>query len=120
MTPLDIALNYIKRGWNPVPIPYRTKAPEGTGWHARVIDASSAPRYFDGGEMNIGVVLGPTSHGLTDVDLDCAEAIAIAPYLMPTTNAIFGHASKRASHWLYCTDLARTTDAAALQYRDPE
>ena len=29
MTPtaLDIALNYIKRGWAPVPVPYRQKGP---------------------------------------------------------------------------------------------
>jgi hypothetical protein len=52
---------------------------------------------------NVGIVLGPSSQGLTDVDLDCVEAIAIAPYILPRTEAIFGRASKRASHWLYYT-----------------
>jgi hypothetical protein len=120
MTPLNVALNYINRGWNPVPIPRGTKAPQDAGWHTRIIDAMSAPLYFNGAEINIGVVLGPNSHGLTDIDLDCAEAIAIAPYLLPPTKAIFGRPSKRASHWLYFTDLARTAEAATLQYRDPE
>jgi RecA-family ATPase len=120
MTPLNVALNYINRGWNPVPIPRGTKAPQDAGWHTRIIDATSAPLYFNGAEINIGVVLGPNSHGLTDIDLDCAEAIAIAPYLLPPTKAIFGRPSKRASHWLYLTDLARTAEAATLQYRDTE
>jgi RecA-family ATPase len=120
MTPLNVALKYINRGWNPVPIPHGTKAPQQAGWHTRLIDAASAPQYFNGSEMNVGVMLGPNSHGLTDIDLDCAEAIAIAPYLLPPTRAIFGRPSKRASHWLYYTNLALTSEAAALQYRDPQ
>src|SRR5215472_9260983 len=116
---LDIALSYIERGWNPVPIPHRAKGPSGIGWQNRHIDAASASRFFDGAPINIGIILGPSSRGLTDVDLDCREAIALAPYTLPKTNAIFGRASKRASHWLYCTDLAVTSERAALQLKDP-
>jgi hypothetical protein len=119
MTPLDLALRYIERGWNPIPVPFRSKRPEGDAWQARVIDAAAAPQYFDGGPSNIGVLLGPSSHGLTDVDLDCAEAIAIAPYILPRTRAIFGRASKRASHWLYYTDLAVTAGKAVQKFVDP-
>jgi hypothetical protein len=115
---LDLALSYIERGWNPVPIPARQKGPTDTGWQQRHIDAASAPRYFNG-EQNIGIILGPTSRGLTDIDLDCAEAIAIAPYILPRTNAIFGRASKRASHWLYYTDLALTSETAAIKFKNP-
>jgi hypothetical protein len=118
-TALDIALSYIERGWNPVPIPHKAKGPSGVGWQNRHIDAASAPRFFDGTPLNIGIILGPTSNGLTDVDLDCREAIAIAPYTLPKTNAIFGRASKRFSHWLYCTDLAVTTERATIQLKDP-
>jgi hypothetical protein len=119
MTPLDIAISYIARGWNPLPIPHRTKKPTGNEWQRRVIDTTTAPRYFDDEIVNIGIVLGPSSNGLTDVDLDCAEAIAIAPYILPQTKAIFGRPSKRNSHWLYKTALAAAFDGAAIQLHDP-
>jgi hypothetical protein len=120
-TALDIALSYIARGWNPIPLPLRSKGKGlGAGWQHRVIDAESAPRFFNGQPQNIGVQLGPKSGGLTDVDLDCAEAIAIAPYFLPKTKAIFGRASKRASHWLYVTDLGAANDAAVFAFDGPD
>ena len=120
MTPLEVALGYIQRGWNPVPIPPRMKRPLDDEWQLRRIDAAAAPNYFNGAPQNIGVQLGPASGGLTDVDLDCPEAVAIAPYLLPKTGAIFGRASKRASHQLYLTDLSSTLDSAAVQLKDPK
>ena len=74
-----------------------------------------APRYFNGARQNIGIILGPASAGLTDLDLDSQEAILAAPYLLPRT-AAFGHASKRASHWIYKTDIAQREDRAALKF----
>jgi hypothetical protein len=119
-SPLDIALDYIGRGWNPVPVKHRSKKPSsGNGWQLRTIDASSAPHYFNSGEMNIGVMLGPSSHGLTDIDLDCDDARTVAPYILPRTSAIFGRASSRAAHWLFYTDLSITTDKAVLNFDDP-
>ena len=119
-SPLDIALDYIARGWNPVPVGYRAKKPSsGNDWQLRVIDATNAPHYFSNGPTNIGVILGPSSGGLTDVDLDCDEARAIAPYILPRTGAIFGRASSRAAHRLYCTDLSVTADKAVLVFKDP-
>ena len=53
---------------------------------------------------------------VVDVDLDCAEAIRAAPYLLPRT-ARFGHApSKPASHYIYRSDLAATEDRAAVKF----
>jgi hypothetical protein len=122
MTPLETALSYIKRGWNPVPLAFRSKGGNtlGKGWQHRVITAETAPRFFDGEPQNVGVQLGTKSKGLTDVDLDCAEAIAIAPYFLPRTKAIFGRASKRNSHYLFVTDLGTTTDAAVFAFDDPD
>lgn len=119
MTPLDIALSYIRRGWNPVPNAFRAKKPIGNEWQNRIINETNAAQYFNGGPQNIGVQLGKNSNGLTDVDLDCIEAIAIASYVLPPTKAIFGRRSARASHWLYTTDLADTVDSAELNYNEP-
>jgi hypothetical protein len=119
-TPLVIALGYIRRGWNPVPIPYRSKNPAKDGWHTRIISVDDAPRHFDGAPQNIGVQLGPHSRGLTDVDLDCAEAIAIAPAVLPPTRAIFGRPSTPAAHRLYYTDLSVTAPTAVFGFNDPK
>jgi len=118
-TPLEIALNYIKRGWNPVPIPFRSKKPIGDAWQTRLVDQASAPQIFNGGPQNIGVQMGSHSHGLTDVDLDFDEAVVIGPYLLPATGSIFGRQSKRASHREYYTDLSTTDDRGAVQFRSP-
>jgi Bifunctional DNA primase/polymerase, N-terminal len=114
---LDAALEYIARGWNPVPVAYKSKKPSGgNDWQKVIIDAASAPRYFNGATMNVGLQLGPASCGLTDVDLDCEEAIAIAPAILPATGAIFGRKSKPGSHRLYYTTIAQTVPSAALFY----
>jgi hypothetical protein len=120
MSALDIALDCICRGWNPVPVKFRSKVPLGDAWQTRTITAQTAPQLFNGAELNVGVVLGPTSKGLTDVDCDCPEAIAIAPYLLSPTAARFGRPSKPGSHRLYITDLSAHSDSkAAIQFREP-
>jgi RecA-family ATPase len=50
---------------------------------------------------NIGVILGEASGGLTDADLDCHEAVELAPKVLLETGAVFGRASKPRSHHLY-------------------
>jgi hypothetical protein len=119
MNALDIALSYINRGWNPVPVKPRSKKPLGEGWQTRSLTAETAEQFFNGAELNVGVQLGPRSHGLTDTDLDCAEAIAIAPHLLPPTAAQFGRPSKRRSHWLYITDLGTHSDKATIKFQEP-
>src|ERR1700730_17275945 len=113
---LDAAISYIRQGFAIVPVPYRQKGPIIEGWQNLRITAEDAPRYFNGGPQNIGVIQGHASGGLTDIDLDCQEAIAAAPYLLPKKTSAFGHASKRASHWIYKTNLAETQDRAAIKF----
>ena len=119
MTPLEAASAYIARGWNPVPLPFKKKRPVGRAWPQRKINASNVARFFNGGQQNVGVQLGPSSNNLTDCDLDCAEALIIAPVLLPRTGAIFGRASAPGSHRLYYSALAETIGKAALQFKDP-
>lgn len=118
-TPEATALQYAMRDWNAVPIEFRQKKPTGNDWQHRVITGSRVARFFGDKPMNIGVQLGLKSGGLTDVDLDCAEAIFLAPAVLPNKTAIFGRASKRDSHYLYSTSLASKVDRAALQFKDP-
>jgi hypothetical protein len=90
MSALDAALNVIARGWNPVPVKYRSKEPIGEEWQKRVITKENAAKFFNGTALNIGVILGPTSNNLADVGLDAQEAITIAPYVLTRTDCIWG------------------------------
>jgi hypothetical protein len=116
---LETAKSYINRGWNPVPIPHKSKRPVGDGWQLRIIDGNNAHQFFNGAPQNVGVLMGPTSGGLSDVDLDCPEAIALAPFILPKSGAIFGRETSRASHWLYKTALAQKLEKATLAFKDP-
>jgi len=88
------AERYIAEGWRIVPVPRGEKAPKEVGWPDTVWTAE----HVNGG--NIGVILGPVSKGLCDIDLDAHWALALAPHFLPPT-ATFGRASKPRSHWLY-------------------
>jgi P4 family phage/plasmid primase-like protien len=117
---LAIALSYIEKNWNPLPIKYMEKAPKiGKDWGNLIIDRTNAHQYFIGTPLNIGVMLGPKSNGLVDCDMDCSEALAVASFLMPKTGAIFGRASSRHAHNLYYSNLTDTVDKAAIQFKDP-
>jgi hypothetical protein len=119
-TPLDIALDYVTRGWNPVPVGFRSKKPSaGEGWQRIRVTASNAARYFNGDEQNIGLQMGPASNNLTDGDMDTEEARAIAPYFMPRTKSKFGRSSARWAHYLYYSNLAETTDDGSIPFKDP-
>ncbi len=101
-TPLQQAQDYQRRGWQPLPIPHRSKNPNFSGWQKLNTSEAELPKYFNGKAQNIGVLL---HDGLTDIDLDSPEAVKIADFFLPETNAEFGRASKPRSHRLYnCTN----------------
>ena len=105
LTALEIAKDYLHRGWHPIPIAHRSKNPNFSGWQNFVLSENDLPNHFNGKPQNIGVALGTKSNGLTDIDLDSPEAVEIADYFLPETKAIFGRASKLRSHRLYyCKD----------------
>jgi len=117
---LDIALNYIGRGWNPVPVKFRAKKPSaGDGWQHVRINADNVAQHFNGADQNIGIQMGPASNGLTDGDMDTEEARAIAPYFMPITKSKFGRRSARWSHYLYYSDLANDFPNSNITFKDP-
>jgi hypothetical protein len=100
VTPLDAAGDYVRRGWAPVPIPAGQKGPKLPVWGKLQLGAEDLPRHFGGGS-NIGVILGPRSGELVDIDLDCVEALTIANLYLFPTRAEFGRASKPRAHRLY-------------------
>jgi hypothetical protein len=112
---LSAALAYVALGWAPIPVPHREKGPLLDSWQDVRINAETAAAYFNGAKQNIGVILGAASGGLCDLDLDCSEAMAAAPYILPRT-ALFGRTSKRGSHWVYRTNLCETQDRAAIKF----
>jgi hypothetical protein len=106
-----------RRGWNPVPLSRETKKPIGHAWQHREITAETAARYFND-DVNVGAQMGPRSNGLTDTDLDCREAVAVASLLLPKTNAMYGRASKPRSHRLYVTGLADRIKKGWIPFHD--
>jgi putative DNA primase/helicase len=113
-----VARFYLEQGWAPIPAHFKSKRPIGDAWQKVRVTLDNIDVYFPDDLRNVGMLLGPVSNDLTDVDLDCPEAIAVAPHLLPATRC-FGRASKRCSHWLYLTDLARVQGATKIDYRDP-
>ena len=102
MSVAEQARGYIRRGWATVPVGYREKRPScGKGWEALRLTEDDVDKHFNRGATNIGVILGPPSNGLVDIDLDCPEALMLARAILPKTELRFGRASTPDSHWLY-------------------
>jgi hypothetical protein len=111
---VDLARRYRRRGYCPVAIPSGQKGPRIPGWQNLLITDENVEAFFKG-SGNIGIILGEKSGGLTDVDLDCVEAIELAPKVMPATDSKFGRNTKRRSHWLYIVD----GPAPTARFSDP-
>jgi hypothetical protein len=94
------ARRYIARHWAPIPVPLGNKAPVLRGWQALRLTNDDVDKHFSV-PSNVGVLNGCPSAGLTDVDLDAPEAVAIADAFLPQTGLIFGRAGKPRSHWEY-------------------
>ena len=115
MTPLEVALDYIGRGWSPIPVRFRGKKPLHDDWSKLRITRETAAGYFNGARLNVGVLMGEASGGLADVDLDCREALALAARFLPPTGSIFGRQGKPGSHRLYVSAVPKT-----VQFQDPD
>jgi hypothetical protein len=116
-SPLDQARNYLRRGWQIIPVPAGQKQPMLKGWQDLRLTEDDLEAHFSEGPINFGVLLGEPSGGLIDIDLDAPEAVQLAPYFLPSTDCIFGRASKPRSHWLYRTDPVVRTKK--FQFADP-
>jgi hypothetical protein len=78
------------------------------------LTAEELPGYFHNGAA-IGVLCGEPSGGLLDVDLDCAEALRLAPCFLPKTALRHGRPRRPLSHFWYVGDPLPET----AKFRDP-
>jgi hypothetical protein len=97
---MNLAAEYKRRGWALALVPANDKGPRERDWDKRDLSLAEAERHVATGG-NLGVILGPRSGETADIDLDCGEALALAPIYLPATGAIFGRPSKPMSHRLY-------------------
>ncbi|MBK9126204.1 MAG: DUF3987 domain-containing protein [Phycisphaerales bacterium] len=104
---IESARTYLARGYAVIPVPARKKIPVLKGWTDLRLSESDLPAHFNG-TGNIGVLLGEPSGWLVDVDLDCEEAVALAPKFLPPTGAMSGRPGKPASHWWYICEGIKT------------
>ena len=104
---LDTATDYLRRGWQPLPVPHRSKNPNFSNWQNFTLTETELPNHFNGKPQNIGVLLGSKSNGLIDIDLDSPEAVKIADFFLPETEAVFGRENKPRSHRLYISDFPK-------------
>jgi hypothetical protein len=117
MTAYDAAVQYLERGYIPIPVPRRQKAPVLPEWQKlRPTLDDLATLFPPAQKLNIGLLLGAPSGGLIDIDLDAPEAVAAAPHLLPKTGWVSGRAGKPRSHWWY--RVAEPPAKAADQYRE--
>lgn len=110
---LDAALDAIRRGYQPIPIRPSLKKPLFQGWtHVTWAPDTNAEQFqarlqewgFEPGEpYNLGVVLGPSSGHLVDVDIDHPKAKRFRD-LLPRTQARSGRAGSPDSHYWYVVE----------------
>lgn len=111
---LQSALEYRQKGYGVVPIPHKSKAPKINEWPKLKLDEEQINELFNElfkeGPINIGVILGEASGGLSDVDIDAPEAGLLAPEFLPETGCKFGRPSNPSSHWIFKADPISQTE----------
>ena len=96
---LDWAKYYVDHNLTVVPVHTQSKQPSmGNGWQNNVDNVVNIGYLHK--DSNIGIMLGEPSGGYVDIDLDCPEALELAPKFLPET-ATFGRKSAPESHWVY-------------------
>jgi hypothetical protein len=110
-TPSSEAQWLVKQGFQPVRLDSGTKHPRHTGWN-------TPEGRFDGvhddleatfsRDCNLGVETGAISAELRDIDLDCPEAVAVAPAFLPPTQMVWGRYGEP-RHYGYLTPKLQST-----------
>src|SRR5262245_46308136 len=99
----NAALQYLARGWAPLPVPRGSKNPGFAEWQKFTCAPDKVHRHFPPAG-NIGLLLGTPSGGLGELDLATPEAVWLAKILAPPTGVISGRAGNEFSHYWYYSD----------------
>lgn len=114
---LQAAKIYIERGWSPMPVLYKSKTPpKDYKWREITCTNENVAQCFPSEKSNIGIRLGKYSDNLIDIDVDCPEAIVLAPKFLPHTDCVFGRKSKPNSHYFFNVDIVSGTK----KFEDPQ
>jgi len=117
----DYVNYYNSLAWVVVPVKEKDKQPIPQGWQKRTLaDVNIATEFPEG--RNVGILLGDSSGGLVDIDIDCPEALKIADRYLPETGMRFGRASNPGSHRIYnvevCGDSRKYVfEGTLIEYR---
>jgi hypothetical protein len=107
----------LTKGLAPIPLPPRSKDPGYPDWRNLRLTPDVLNAHFPAeASRNIGILNGEPSGNIVDVDLDCPEALLVAPRLLPLTGWVFGRPSAPRSHWVYRTE--QPLDAAQDKFCD--
>jgi len=100
----------LARGFHSVRLVPGKKRPRDRGWNTLRMGAADLEGAFEDGDNRgrlLGVSLtaqsGVEGYGVC-VDLDCDEAIALAPAILPVTGERGGRHGAPTSHWFYASD----------------
>src|SRR5690625_1365213 len=99
------ALEAVRRGYTPIPIRTKAKAPNLPAW-TRVTWKDSSEQevreqfeeWAEQGMTNLGLLLGEASGGLVDVDLDHHHAMRLKNYFLPPTTMRTGRECRANRH----------------------
>lgn len=106
-----LAYEFLKRKIALIKIQPHSKKPVEKEWTTRFFTEVNSASIFT--DYNIGMILGRSSRGLTDIDLDCPEAIQLAPRILPGTTWVFGRKGAPRSHYMYTVVDSKTTKFAS-------
>jgi hypothetical protein len=109
---IEAARAYIQRGFYVVPIPSGENHPTLKGWQNLRIRKEEVKDAFSNA-CGIGLLLKPSN--LTDIDLDCPEALAAAKVFLPPTAMVHGRPGNPSSHRYYTVSPAQQNKS----YADP-
>jgi D5 N terminal like/Bifunctional DNA primase/polymerase, N-terminal len=109
---IEAARAYIQRGFYIVPIPSGKNHPTLQGWQKMRLRTKEVKAAFSNAG-GIGLLLKPSK--LTDVDLDCPEAVVASKLLLPPTGMVQGRRGNPSSHHYYTVDPAPQNKS----YADP-
>jgi hypothetical protein len=103
----NAARRYLERGFAPIPLPSKSKAPSVKAWPEFRVTAAEVRSHFTKGG-NVGLLLGAASGWLVDVDIDADEASLHAARFFPKTALVSGRDSRPNSHLWFRSKLPRT------------